>query len=87
MSAEELEEWRKMPSYDKVQHANWKCRKMGYEDLQKEFQKHLEHDPIFKKFSVLVKKFVTEQNELSRMLAVDVALKTVENITTKDAQK
>ena len=37
--------------------------------------------------SVLVKKFVTEQNELSRMLAVDVALQTVENMTTKDAQK
>ena len=45
MSAEELEEWRKMPPYDKVQHANWKCRKMGYEELQKELNKHKRNGP------------------------------------------
>ena len=47
----------------------------------------MEGDAIFKKYSILVKKFVTEQNELSRMLASEVAVLVVEGMTTKDAAK
>ena len=60
---------------------------MGYEDLQKELQKSMEGDPIFKKYSILVKKFVTEQNELSRMLASEVAVLVVEGIRSKIFKK
>ena len=40
-----------------------------------------------KKFCSLVKGFVKEQNELSRMLAVDVALLVLEGSNTKDIAK
>ena len=33
--AEDDDAWSKLPSFDKVQHANWKCRKAGYEELIK----------------------------------------------------
>ena len=87
MADDEIAEWKKLSTFDKVQHANWKCRKMGYEDLLKELQRSLEGDAIFKKYSILVKKFVTEQNELSRMLATEVAVLVVEGMTSKDAAK
>ena len=87
MADDEIAEWKKLSTFDKVQHANWKCRKMGYEDLQKELQRSMEGDAIFKKYSILVKKLVTEQNELSRMLASEVAVLVVEGMTTKDAAK
>ena len=37
--AEEEDAWRKLAPYDKVSHANWKCRKAGYEELMKELPK------------------------------------------------
>ena len=58
---------------------------MGYENLQKEAVN--EERRRFQKISILVKKFVTEQNELSRMLASEVAVLVVEGMTTKDAAK
>ena len=37
--AEDEDVWRKLAPYDKVSHANWKCRKAGYEELMKELPK------------------------------------------------
>ena len=60
---------------------------MGYENLQKELERCLGGEPIYKKFSVLVKKMVTEQNELSRILASDVARALLDGMETKDAAR
>ena len=38
--AEDEDKWMKLAAYDKVQHANWKCRKAGYEELLKELPKY-----------------------------------------------
>ena len=85
--ADEVDEWRKLSTYDQVQHKNWKCRKMGYEALHKELEKCLGGEPLFKKYSVLVKKFVTEQNELSRMVAADLGRILLDGMETKDASR
>ena len=87
MADDEIAEWKKLSSYDQVQHKNWKCRKMGYEALQKEVDRCIGGEPLFKKFSVLVKKMVTEQNELSRILASEVAKNLLDGMETKDAAR
>ena len=52
------------------------------------YYRHLISEPDkMKKFCPLVKSFVKEQNELSRMLAVDVALLVLEGSNTKDIAK
>ena len=85
--AEEEETWTKLSAFDKVSHAHWKCRKQGYEELIKTLPSFALEPEKLKKFCPLVKKFVTEQNELSRMIAVEVALLVLDSALTKDVAK
>ena len=48
--AEEEDAWCKLAPYDKVSHANWKCRKAGYEELMKELPKLGEKITLIKQF-------------------------------------
>ena len=101
MAENDEDVWRKLSSFDKVCHKNWKARKAGYEELLKEipsyalgkikwvklFSKDILEPEKAKKYCPLLKGFVTEQNELSRMVSTEVAKLVLDYATTKDAAK
>nr|CAB3231403.1 cytoskeleton-associated protein 5-like [Phallusia mammillata] len=68
------DEWKKLSSDQKVQHTSWKARAEGYKECIKNFQKYDEKSPEFSKYLGLVKKFVTDTNELNRVQGLKATL-------------
>ncbi|CBY20469.1 unnamed protein product [Oikopleura dioica] len=87
MAENDEDVWRKLSSFDKVCHKNWKARKAGYEELLKEIPTYALEPEKAKKYCPLLKGFVTEQNELSRIVSTEVARLVLDYATTKDVAK
>nr|XP_018670646.1 cytoskeleton-associated protein 5-like [Ciona intestinalis] len=73
------DEWKKLPTEQKVQHKSWKARAEGYKECAKKFGPLDEKSPEFSKYLGLVKKFVTDSNELVRIQGLEATLIFVEN--------
>ncbi|CAK8693087.1 unnamed protein product [Clavelina lepadiformis] len=73
------EEWKKLSTDRKVQHKAWKARAEGYKECIKNFPTFDEKSPEFGKYLGLVKKFVTDSNELNRIQGLQASLIFVEN--------
>lgn len=73
------DEWKKLPTDQKCQHKAWKARAEGYKECIKHFGLWDEGSPEFSKYLGLVKKFVTDPNELVRIQGVEAVKIFVEN--------
>lgn len=75
----EEDEWKKLSTENKVQHKLWKARQEGYKECIKHFKMWDEKSPEFSKYLGLMKKFVTDSNELIRSQGLEACLLYVEN--------
>uniref|UniRef100_H2Z395 TOG domain-containing protein n=1 Tax=Ciona savignyi TaxID=51511 RepID=H2Z395_CIOSA len=73
------DEWKKLPTEQKVQHKSWKARSEGYKECLKKFGTLDEKNPEFSKYLGHVKKFVVDSNELVRVQGLEVTLVFVQN--------
>lgn len=81
------EDLSKLAAFDLVQHSNWKGRKLGYERLLKEVPSYVLEPEKLKKYCPLLKGLVTEKNELSKILASELALLIIDSAETKVVAK
>nr|XP_039262114.1 cytoskeleton-associated protein 5-like [Styela clava] len=75
----EEDEWKKLSTEQKVQHKAWKARAEGYKECIRNFKMWDETSPEFNKYLGLMRKFVTDSNELIRIQGLEAALVFVEN--------
>lgn len=73
------DEWKKLPTDQKVAHKAWKARAAGYQECIKSFPTLDEKSPEFSKYLGLIKKFVTDSNQLVRIQGVEAANLFVQN--------
>lgn len=75
------DEWKKLTTEAKVQHKLWKARSEGYKECIKNFPLWDEGSSEYSKYLGLVKKFVTDTNELVRIQGLEAVLIFVTNAT------
>merc|ERR1712224_537290 len=80
-SSDPEKELQKLPLLEKLQHSNWKCRKIGYEELGKKVALLDEDSQEYKSITGLLKKFLVDTNELMRIQGSELVLKFAESGT------